>query len=205
MFVSLSFFPHVLTRFLLPYQENTIANLCLAPSPSVLTTQKLLRIADALSIPVLTTTQNAPRLGPIVSSILPLLPAGSPPPIDKTSFSMWIPELISHMPSTPAPYSVALVGIESHICITQTALDLAREGHRVYVLADGVSSCNKEEVGIALDRLRGEPNVTVTSSEGWVYEVMGDAGIDDFKAVARIVKETGGHTKAALEGLLNKM
>jgi isochorismatase family protein len=117
---------------------------------------------------------------------------------------MLVPELRAHMPAT-TPCAVALVGIEAHICITQTALALAREGHRVYVLADGVSSCNKEEVGVALDRLRGEENVTVTSSEGWVYEVMGDAGIEEFKAVARIVKETGEDTKVALAGLLSKM
>jgi hypothetical protein len=108
-------------------------------------------------------------------------------------------------PSTTTPYSIALVGIEAHICITQTALDLAREGHKVYVLADGVSSCNKEEARIALDRLGREENVVVTSSESWVYEVMGDAGIDEFKSVVKIVKETGQDTKVALEGLLSKM
>ena len=48
----------------------------------------------------------------------------------------------------------------------------------MYVLADGVSSCNKEEVAIALDRLRGEGVVVTTSSESWVYECMGDAGIE---------------------------
>lgn len=169
----------------------------------VLTTQKLLRFASALSIPVLTTTQNAPRLGPIVPAVLSLIPPGNPDPIDKTSFSMYIPELRAHLPAEPC--SVALIGIETHICITQTALDLARAGHKVYLLADGVSSCNKEEVGIALDRLRGEDGVTVTSSEGWMYEVMGDAGIEEFKAVAKIVKETGQDTKTALAGLLSKM
>jgi nicotinamidase-related amidase len=44
------------------------------------------------------------------------------------------------------------VGIETHICVTQTTIDLLANGHRVYILADGVSSCNPQEIGIALDR-----------------------------------------------------
>ncbi len=85
---------------------------------------------------------------------------------------MALPTLLSTLPPSS---SIVLVGIEAHICVTQTALDLLKEGHRVYVLADGVSSCNKEEVGIALRRLRGE-GVVVTTSEGWLFECLGDAG-----------------------------
>jgi nicotinamidase-related amidase len=73
------------------------------------------------------------------------------------------------------PLSCIIVGIEAHICVTQTTLDLLRAGHKVYVIADGVSSCNKEEVPIALARLRYEGAV-VTSSESLLYEVVGDAG-----------------------------
>lgn len=72
-----------------------------------------------------------------------------------------------------------VVGIESHICVTQTTLDLLKEGHRVYVLADAVSSCNKEEVPIALARLRNE-GAAVTTSESWLYECMGDASIPEY-------------------------
>ena len=72
------------------------------------------------------------------------------------------------------PLSCIIVGIESHICVTQTTLDLLRAGHQVYVIADGVSSCNKEEVPIALARLRHEGAV-VTTSESFMYEYVGDA------------------------------
>lgn len=58
----------------------------------------------------------------------------------------------------------------------------------MYVLADGVSSCNREEVGVALDRLRAE-GVRVTTSESWLFECMGDAGIEEFRAVSRVVRE----------------
>ncbi len=73
------------------------------------------------------------------------------------------------------PISAIIVGIESHICVTQTTVDLLRAGHKVYVIADGVSSCNKEEVPIALARLRHEGAI-VTTSESLIYEAVGDAG-----------------------------
>ena len=76
-------------------------------------------------------------------------------------------------------YQVAIVGIETHICVTQTALDLLSEGHRVYVLVDGVSSCNAGERTVALERLRAEGAI-VTTSESFLYECMGDAGIPEY-------------------------
>lgn len=71
------------------------------------------------------------------------------------------------------------MGIEAHICVTQTALDLLAVGHKVYVLADGVSSCHEGEVGVALRRLARE-GVVITTSEGWLYECMGDAAIEEY-------------------------
>ena len=96
------------------------------------------------------------------------------------------------------------VGIESHICITQTTLDLLRAGHRVYVLADAVSSCNREEIPLALDRLRAAGAV-VTTSESWLFECMGDAAIPEFRAVSKIVKDSLQDTKTAVGGLLSKI
>ena len=87
-------------------------------------------------------------------------------------------EVRQGLSSLPTPLECVIIGIETHICVTQTTLDLLREGHKVYVLADGVSSCNKEETPIALARLRVEGAV-VTTSESWIYECMGDAGIEE--------------------------
>lgn len=109
---------------------------------------------------------------------------------------MWVPEIKKHF-SSETPSEIVIVGIETHICVTQTTLDLLREGHKVYILADGVSSCNKEEVGIALERLRREGAV-VTTSESWIYECMGDARIEEFRAIAGVVKEFNGRTKEVL-------
>ncbi|KAK3948540.1 Isochorismatase-like protein [Pseudoneurospora amorphoporcata] len=183
----------------------------------VSTTTKLLRFAHCLQIPIYITTQTRGKLGETVSELQPLLTkdggggggGGGPHPLvaadlDKTLFGMYTPALASLFSSSPdkIPTHVALVGIESHICVTQTCLAL-RKRHpetKIYVMADGVSSCNKEEIPVALARLRQE-GVVVTTSEGWMYECMGDAGIKEFREVVRIVKETGEGTREALRGL----
>ena len=70
----------------------------------------------------------------------------------------------------------------------------------MYVLADGVSSCNKEESKLALQRLRAE-GVVVTTSESWLYECMGDAAIPEFREISRLVREWKEETKASLQAL----
>lgn len=162
------------------------------------TTQKMIRASAILNIPMYATTQNAARLGPICSELS--LPS-STFQADKTAFSMFIPSLQSALKAaSTSSYQIAIVGIETHICVTQTALDLLAEGHKVYILADGVSSCNQGEIAIALRRLAAEGAV-VTTSEGWLYECMGDASIPEFKAMAALVKETKENTKDAVHML----
>ncbi|KAF6802189.1 isochorismatase domain-containing protein [Colletotrichum sojae] len=171
----------------------------------VKTTSKLLRAAETLKVPVYTTTQNRARLGDTVTELAPLLEESDRvrAPVDKTKFSMWVPE-ISRQFDGRAPAEVIIVGIESHICVTQTVLDLLAAGHKPYVLADGVSSCNREEVPIALERLRRE-GATVTTSESLIYELMGDAALPEFKGIVGLVKDTGKDTKEVLQALLPKI
>lgn len=120
---------------------------------------------------------------------------------DKSAFSMFVPEVRKAFEALgKEKRECVIVGIESHICVTQTTLDLLREGHKVYVLADGVSSCNKEEVPIALARLRAEGAV-VTTSESFLYELMGDAGIGEFKEMSKLVREWNGQTKENMQVL----
>lgn len=167
------------------------------------TTQKMLKASKILDIPVFATTQLRSKLG----ETCPELGLDSAEGIktkvhaDKSAFSMWIPEVQKAFHELGSEKrQVIVVGIEAHICVTQTTLDLLREGHKVYILADGVSSCNKEEVPIALARLRAEGAV-ITTSESFLYECMGDAGIQEFKGIAGVVKEFNGKTKESLQAL----
>jgi len=164
------------------------------------TSQKMLQACSPLRMPVYITTQNRARLGETVSELQPYL-SGSHvrADVDKTLFSMITPEIKEKFP-VGDPLDAVIVGIETHICVTQTALDLLFLGHRVYVLADGVSSINPQERGIALARLR-DAGAVVTTSESILFEILGDAKREGFKEINQLVKSTKGETKAALEAL----
>jgi len=169
--------------------------------PKVISTsKKMLQACGPLQIPVYITTQNRARLGETVSELQPYL-SGSHirADVDKTLFSMITPEIGEKL-RVGDPVDAVIVGIEAHVCVTQTALDLIRLGHRVYVLADGVSSINPQERGVALARLR-DAGAVVTTSESILFEILGDAKKEGFKEIRELVKSTKGETKAALEAL----
>jgi len=161
-------------------------------------------LGKILGIPIFATTQLRAKLGETEPDLLLDTPDGYKTNVhaDKSLFSMWTPEVRRAISQTypDRQIEVVIVGIESHICVTQTTLDLLKSGHKVYVLADGVSSCNKEEVPIALARLRAEGAV-VTTSESWIYECMADAGIEEFRAISKLVRDTKDDTKSALGAL----
>jgi hypothetical protein len=121
----------------------------------------MISASQTLNIPIYATTQNRKALGETCAELELQDPSATIVDADKTLFSMCVPDILAKL---PAKSEVVIVGIESHICVLQTSLDLLKHGHKVYVLADGVSSCNKEEVPIALRRLQAE-GVTVTTSE----------------------------------------
>ncbi|KAJ4501969.1 hypothetical protein HRR78_008782 [Exophiala dermatitidis] len=184
----------------------------------------MVKAANILNIPIYITTQNAARLGPTVSELTDLLSQSSdsqssdrPEEIDKTAFSMLVPDLLRRLPeqsqtqsqppsqvrtsSSPSHrLSIIITGIETHICVTQTALDLLDRGHRVYILQDGVSSCNAGERPVALNRLAREGCI-VTTSESILFELLGDAKHEKFKAVSTLIKETKEETRVAVETL----
>lgn len=167
------------------------------------TTQKMLKASQILNIPVMATTQMKGKLGETCSELGLDAQDGVKTKVhaDKSAFSMWVPEVQKAFNDLEGERKECIiVGIESHICVTQTTLDLLREGHKVYVLADGVSSCNPQEVPIALNRLRAEGAV-VTTSESFLYECMGDAGIGEFKGISGLVREYSSKTKENLQAL----
>jgi len=156
----------------------------------------MISLAKLLGIQVVATTQSARALGPIDPDIdlssLGTLFLGT---YDKTLFSMVIPEIQELLVDQSHITSVVIFGIESHICVLQTALSLVeRKLYKVHVVADGVSSCNAFEVPFAFDRLRAE-GVLVETSESIAFQLMRDAGSTNFKAFSQLIKKELQNTK----------
>ncbi|KAH6915282.1 isochorismatase domain-containing protein [Coprinopsis sp. MPI-PUGE-AT-0042] len=164
----------------------------------VATANKLIKIAKVLNVEVLATTQNTRALGSIDATVdIDSLGSLFVGPYDKKLFSMYTADVKDALDARPHITSVVVVGIETQICVLQTALDLlsAEKPYTVHIVADGVSSCNAFEIPIALDRLRTEGCV-VGTSESIAYQLMKDAALPNFKAFSKVMKEEMESTKA---------
>jgi nicotinamidase-related amidase len=142
--------------------------------------QLLIRAAAILKIPALVTTQYAKGLGGTVAEIASLLPETEA--IDKTLFSCFGSDVfcnvIKRLPGQRN--TLLLCGMESHICVAQTALAGLREGYLVHVASDAVSSRAEWNWKIGLERMRSAGAV-ISSTEMMIYELMRSSSSAAFK------------------------
>jgi nicotinamidase-related amidase len=149
--------------------------------------QLLIRLAGILKIPALVTTQYAKGLGNTVPEIASLLPESAP--IDKVMFSCFGSDVFcSLLKRLPGQRSTVLVcGMETHICVMQTALGALREGYVVHVASDAVSSRSEWNWRIGLDRMRAAGAV-ISSTEMILYELLRSSGAPAFKQLLPYLK-----------------
>ncbi len=142
--------------------------------------QLLIRAAGILKIPALVTTQYAKGLGATVPEVATLL-AGSEP-IDKTPFSCFGSDAFcASLKRLPGQRNTLLLcGMESHICVTQTALGALRDGYLVHIASDAVSSRTEWNWKIGLERMRAAGAV-ISSTEMMIYELMRASSSAAFK------------------------
>jgi nicotinamidase-related amidase len=146
----------------------------------------LAKVAQLLKIPVLATEQNPSRMGHIVPEISPFL--GAPPAFEKMAFSALGAEEFADALNETERTQVVLVGLETHICVSQTAEDLLRRGFQVVVCPDAVSSRTLEAHKLGMERMR-DAGIVPAHTESVAYEWMGTADHSAFKQFLTIVKE----------------
>lgn len=142
--------------------------------------QLLIRAAAILKIPALVSTQYANGLGRTVPEIASLLPGTEA--VDKTLFSCFGSDVFcSVVKRLPGKRNTLLLcGMESHICVTQTALGALREGYLVHVASDAVSSRTEWNWKIGLERMR-VAGAVISSTEMMIYELMRSSTSAAFK------------------------
>ena len=146
--------------------------------------ETLIRGAQILDVPVSVTEQYPKGLGSTVESLAALLPE----PIEKLRFSAF--ESLGWGEAAEdesARDQIIVAGMEAHVCVLQTALDLVAHGYRVTVPADAVGSRSERDYEIALRRM-ADCGVTIATTESILFEWTETAGTAEFKQISRLVK-----------------
>jgi nicotinamidase-related amidase len=141
--------------------------------------------ARILGVPVLVTTQNAPRLGPTVPSLAEAL--GDFVPFDKLCFSCCAEDGFFERLDALEKDTVIVCGIEAHVCVLQTVLDMVENGYRVHVVADATSSRTVENHAAALEKMR-QAGAIISTTEIVLFELLRQAGTDEFRAIQALIK-----------------
>lgn len=149
------------------------------------TAQKMIKAGRMLDLPLVVTEQYPKALG---STVPELEVVHAVCHDSKTRFSMVTDKVRSFLQERQV-VDVILFGIESHVCVLQTAFDLRQMNVNVHVLADGVSSAHPTEIPIALKRMR-QMGCMITTSDSVLFQMCGDAKHEHFKRISQLVKES---------------
>jgi nicotinamidase-related amidase len=144
-------------------------------------TATLIGGAEAIGIPVVVTEQYPKGLGKTAPEVVERLPEGTQP-LEKVSFSAADAEGFDLGGRDQA----LLSGIETHVCVNQTALDLIGSGVEVHVAQDAVSSRTEENKQVGLQKMV-RAGALLTSVEMGLFELLGRAGTDEFKRIQKLI------------------
>lgn len=145
----------------------------------------LLKSATLLNIPVMATEQYPKGLGSTEPEILKILP-DSTRMYEKTSFSAVGAEGFMTDLENSGRKQVLIAGMEAHVCVLQTAMDLFSQGYDVFVIADAVCSRQRESYETALIRMR-RTGVVISDAESIMFEWIKDAKHEQFKSIQSLL------------------
>ncbi|KAG5325001.1 ISOC2 protein, partial [Pseudoatta argentina] len=148
---------------------------------------KLISALKIMNVPMLVSEQNPKSLG---KTIPELDISGAKKPFAKMQFSMCIPEInkeLATLCNGQKPESIVLIGVETHVCVENTAVDLRQYGYEVHTVADCCSSRTQEDRLLALERMR-DIGCHITTSENVIFKLIRDASSEQFKTILSLVK-----------------
>ena len=147
----------------------------------------LLETAKALGVPVLVSEQYPKGLGSTVPAVAEKLAAIGVTPMAKMTFDACSDLAIARAISEVEPRAVVVVGMESHVCVFQTARELVKRGFATHVVGDAVTSRREEnrQLGLALCERAG---AVITGTETVAFDLLGVAGTDAFKTISKLVR-----------------
>ena len=153
------------------------------------TCDRMIRAADIFGLPITVTEQYPQGIGPTHPKILDTLGSVEHARFEKMTFSCCGDKAIADRLTSVGRKQVLVGGIEAHVCVQQTVLDLLKLDWEPFVLADAVSSRTEFDFDISLLRMQ-QAGAVVTTAESTMFELTGLSGTEQFKQVLDIVKET---------------
>lgn len=147
--------------------------------------QKLIQGLQILSVPLLTTQQYTKGLGETVEEIKSVITDFKS--IEKKDFSCLDEPVVAEKLALSGAINVIICGIEAHVCVLQTAIDLKESGYNPVVVFDCVSSRSFDNVDLAAERFRHE-GILMTSLESILFELTRSANAPEFKEISKLVK-----------------
>lgn len=142
--------------------------------------------ARRLQLPTVVTEQYPKGLGHTLQELREALPAGVEP-LEKVAFSCWGVESVRARLTATGARQLLLGGIEAHVCVLMSALDLLAEGYGVHVVADAVTSRTQANWRLAMAQLR-QAGAVVTTTETVLFQLLRQADTDDFRELARLIR-----------------
>jgi nicotinamidase-related amidase len=142
--------------------------------------------ARRLGLPVLVSEQYPKGLGHTLQELMDTLGPGVEP-IEKVSFSCCRVESFRARLQSTGARQVILTGIEAHVCVLMSALDLLGDGFSVHVAADAVTSRTQGNWRLGTDQLR-QAGAVVTAAETVLFQLLGQADTDEFRELARLIR-----------------
>ena len=146
---------------------------------------QLTQAAEALGIPILLTEQNSKGLGGTIPEVVGQIK--SPKVFHKEHFSACLEADFLALINSYHRNKIVLVGMETHVCVLQTGLDLIKEGYQLHLVADGVASRTTQNRDIAIDLFR-EAGAVVTSAAIVIFHWARRANTEEFRKILPIVK-----------------
>src|SRR5258706_8358811 len=146
--------------------------------------QKLIGAARVLKLPTLVTAQYIKGLGPVCAEIVKAAPDIAP--LEKMTFSCCGSEDFLRTVKDLRRQRIILCGIEAHVCVQQTAIDLMKD-YFVYVAADAICSRNRHDHKVAVERIR-DCGAVITTVESTVFEMLRESGTEQFKQILPLFK-----------------
>ncbi len=146
---------------------------------------KLMLGADIIGVPALVTEQYSKGVGPTVDDLQDFMPEGSP--LEKDTFSCCANDTFAKRFKNTGASQAVICGIEAHICVLQTSLELLDQGVEVFVVEDATASRTPENHRAGLERIRHAGGNVVTS-ESVLFEWLRKSGTPEFKQISQLIK-----------------